>query len=534
MMRGNAVKELLMEVNERKTRLLKGGSQKEIDKQHGRGKLTARERIGLLFDVSSFTEFDLWMKPLKTGFDIDHREVPGDAVITGYGDIEGRRCLAYSHDFTIAGGTFGSAFHHKVSALMRMAIEKKLPIIQIIDSGGERVYENFGKTAARPILGGRFPGANTMTMYSAPGRISGVVPQITVMLGPMYAGSAYIPTMADFMIMRNNTSFMSVASPQLLKAVTSQEVTQEQIGGAKLHASTTGSADFLVETDEEAMKICKELISFLPTHYTDEPPVVNTGDDPRRREESLIDIVEDDAAYDMHNIIRRIVDKGIFLELQSMFAKSMIIGFARLNGHSVGIVANNPMEEGGVLTIDTCDKESRFIRFCDAFNIPLIFLVDTEGFSKDVNQERSREGLVRTACKPVFAICEATVPMISVHIGKCFGESRLAMGGVRMGIDISYSWPCAKVARIDPKEAAKIIYKKELDSSSDRDRTIVEKENELVKDYFRFPYQALELGMINDLIDPADTRYMLINALQTLAKKEPIPSPWRKHSLMPQ
>lgn len=527
------MKKILSEVEERRARLLEGGATKDIDRQHDRGKLTARERVELLFDEGSFSEFDLWIKPLKTGFDIDEREIPGDAVITGFGDINGRRVFVYSHDFTIAGGTFGTAFHHKVTAVMSMALEKKLPLIQIIDSGGERIHDSFGRPANRQILGGRLPGANTMTMYRAPGVISGVVPQITLMLGPMYAGSAYVPTMGDFMIMRNKTAFMSVASPALLKAVTSQDVTQDQIGGAQLHASVTGTADFLMETDQEALELCKELVSYLPSNYTEKSPVVDLEDDPCRKDESLLDIIKDDGSYDMHEVIHHIVDKGKFLELQSLFAKSMIIGFGRLNGNTVGIVANNPIEEEGVLTIDTCDKEARFVRFCDAFNIPLIFLADTKGFRQDINHERSKEGLIRTAAKPLFAISEATVPMMTVYIGKCLGESRLVMGNLRMGVDITYSWPSAKVARMNPKEAAEIIFRDEIKSSNDPDRATSEKEKTLFENYIHYPYHALELGMVNEMIDPRDTRYILIKGLETLAGKVPLPRPWRKHSLVP-
>ena len=431
----------IREVEKRRSVLLKGGPEKQVERQHRMGKLTARERIERLFDEGTFREIDLWISSIKTGFDIDKEVLPGDGVITGIGKIQGRPVYAYSHDFTVAGGTFGSTFHHKVTRLMEAALEKKLPYIQIIDSGGERIHDWFGRPAHRPVLGGRHPWGGTMNMYRAPGIISGVVPQITLMLGPMYAGAAYVPTMADFMIMRNKTAFMSVASPSLLKSVTYKDVTQEDIGGAELHARTTGTADFLAETDEEAIEICRELMAFVPLNYKETPPIVDTGDSPDRRDEHLLEIVPPDLSnpYDMHEIIRYIVDHGEFLELQKLFAGSIIIGFARLNGRTVGIVANNPVESNGILSIDTCDKQARFIRWCDAFNIPLIFLVDTPGFLSDINQEQSREGLIRTAPKPVFAICEATVPMISLHIGKCYGIGRLLMGTLRMGIDIAYA-----------------------------------------------------------------------------------------------
>ena len=373
-------------------------------------------------------------------------------------------------------------------------------------------------------------------MYRAPGIISGVIPQITLMLGPMYAGSAYSPTMADFMIMRDETAFMSVASPSLLKSVTFADVTQEEIGGARLHATTTGTADFLVETDEEGIEICRELVSYIPLNYREKPPVVDLGDDPERKDERLLEIVPSDLSkpYDMREVIGCIVDGGKFLELQQLFAESIIIGLARLNGQTVGIVANNPAEADGILSLDTCDKEARFIRWCDAFNVPLIFLVDTPGFLPNAGQEQSRNGLLRTVPKPVFAISEATVPMITVYIGKCFGVARLIMGTLRMGVDIAYSWPSAQVARMNPEEAVDIIYKDEISSSEEPEKLRKDKLTELYKNHINYPYHALEQAMVNDIIDPRDTRPVLIRTLKDLANKEPLPRPWRKHSLIPQ
>jgi len=532
---GNMIDKII-EVEERRRHLLKGGPERAIDRQHEQGKLTARERIEKLLDKATFRETDLWIRSQKTGFPIDEKELPGDGVVTGIGEIHGRPICTFAHDFTVGGGTFGAVFHHKVTRTMETALEKKLPYIQIIDSGGERIQDWFGKPAFRPMFGGKKPMGGTMTMYRAPGIISGVVPQITLMLGPMYAGSAYSPTMADFMIIRNKTAFMSVASPGLLKAVTSKDVTQEEIGGAELHAAVTGTADFLAETDEEAIEICRELMTYMPSNYVEAPPLVDLGDDPGRRDERLLEIVPGDLSkpYDMREVIRCMVDKGKFLELQKLFAKSIIIGFARLDGQTVGIVANNPAESDGILNIDTCDKEARFIRWCDAFNVPLIFLVDTPGFLSSVEQEQSREGLMRTIPKPVFAICEATVPMITVYIGRCSGPARLIMGTSRMGVDAAYSWPSARVTRMNPERAVEIIYKEEISSSKEPDNLRREKLAALLKDYINYPYHALEQAMIDDIIDPRDTRPVLIKTLKWLAKKEPLPRPWRKQGLMPQ
>lgn len=520
----------------RRRLLLQGGGTKETDRQHQQGKLTARERLERLFDKGTFQEIDLWIRAIRTGFDIDERDLPGDAVITGFGEIYGRTVYAYIHDFTVVGGTMSSGQDHKVTRLMEMAIEARAPYVGIVDSGGVRIHDLFGKPAFRPIQAGRLGIGGTSGIFAAPSIASGVIPQISVMLGPCYAGSAYSPTLADFVIMRKGISFMSVASPQLLKTVTYKDVTQEEIGGAELHATITGTADYLSETDEEAVNFCRELISYLPLSNNKQTlPVINTRDDPNRRDDSLLKTVPTDLSqpYDMHEVIRRIVDDGQFLELQGLFAKSMIIGFGRFDGHTVGIIANNPAEKNGVLSIDTCDKEARFIRFCDCFNIPLVFLVDTPGFFSSIEEERSRDGLIRTAARPVFAICEASVPMMVVYIGRCFGPARLIMGTPRMGVDMVYSWPSAQVARMNPEEAVEIIYKKEISSSVDPDRVRREKLNELMKNYIRYPYHAAEQLLVNDIIDPRDTRPIIIRTLKTLANKESNPRPWRKHSLTP-
>lgn len=417
-----------------------------------------------------------------------------------------------------------------------MAVEKGIPYIQLIDSGGERIHDLFGRPAFRPVLGGRTPIGGTSTLYHAPALASGVVPQITLMVGPSYAGSAYSPTMADFYIMRRGTAFMSVASPQLLKTVTFKDVTQEEIGGSVLHATVTGIADFLLDTDEQVIEVCRELVTYLPLNNRQVPPFVAMGDDPNRKEDRLLGIVAEDLSktYDMHEVIRCIVDKGQFLELQELYAKSLIIGFARLDGQTVGIVANNPAESNGILTLNTCDKEARFIRWCDAFNVPLIFFVDTPGFLSNLEEEHSKDGLLRTVPKATFAICEASAAMITVHIGKCFGVSRLIMGTLRMGIDFAFAWPSAQVARINPREAVDLILKKEIESPK-TPQNLREGEYEgLLKKYMNFPYHAAEQVMVNDIIDPRDTRPLLIRALKNLVHKQSAPKAWRKHNLIPQ
>ena len=524
----------IKDLEERRKHLHEGGGAAAIERQHQAGKLTVRERLEKLFDKGTFQEIDLWVRPIKTGFDIDDRDLPGDAVVTGIGKIHNRPMYVFAHDFTVVGGTFAEIHRHKITRLMQMARETGLPCIGVVDSGGERIHDRFGYAAGRPIGAGSVTGGSA-GMYFTPGINSGVIPQITVMLGPSYAGSAYSPTMADFYIMRNKTAFMSVASPQLLKAVTFADVTQEELGGAELHTTTTGNADFLTETDEEAIELCRELVNYLPLNNRESPPVVDTGDDPNRRDDRLLEIVPTDLSkpYDMHEVIHSIVDNGQFIEIQKLFAKSIIIGLAHLDGHTVGIVANNPAENGGILNTDTCDKEARFIRCCDCFNIPLVFLVDTPGFVSNVEEEQSRNGLLRTAPKPALAISEATAPMIGVYIGKCSGLARLIMGTTRMGIDFVYSWPSAQAARMAPEEAVENIYKEEISSSETPDSVRKEKLAELLKKYYNYPYHAAELAMVNEIIDPRDTRPLLIMMLENLAHKKPTPRPWRKHSLIP-
>ncbi len=516
----------IKDMEERREQLRQGGGAAAIEKQHQATKLTVRERLDRLFDKGTFNEDNLWVRSHR-----GDKELPGDAVVTGIGKIHNRPVCVYAHDFTVLAGTFGPGLHYKVSRMMQMARESGLPLIGVVDSGGERMGGREGSEG---------PGAPSL--YFLPMLGSGVVPGITVMLGPSFAGSAYSPTMAsDFYIMRDKTAQMAVASPPLLKTVTFKDVTAEEIGGATLHATTTGTADFLTETDDEAIEICRELVTYLPLNNRESPPVVDTGDDPNRRDERLIEIVPADLSkpYDMREVIRCIVDNGQFLEIAKLFAKSIIIGFARLNGHTVGIVANDPAENGGTLNISTSDKEARFIRHCDCFNIPLVFLVDTVGFSSNAKDfygkldEQSRDGLLRTAPKATFAICEATVPKVVVHIGKCFGSALLAMGNVAMGVDFTYSWPSAQVAPMKPEEAVESIYEEEIGSSEDPDEVRKEKLAELLKKYYNYPYLAAGEMLVNELIDPRDTRPLLIRTLENLAHKNPTPRPWRKHSLIP-
>jgi len=531
----------LQKVEEQRKRWLLGGDKAAIDKQHGRGKLTAWERIQRLFDPGTFREIGLWTQAMKTGFDIDDRELPRDAVIAGYGKVNGRTVYSYAHDFTVLAGTQSMVQNSKVARAMEQAMEEGIPMVGMIDSGAIRIHDLFGRNGFKvPVRGSPVGGGGGFMYY--PPLMSGVVPHISLMLGPCYAGSAYSPIMADFVIMRNHIAFMSVASPPILKAVTFRDVTEEEIGGAFLHSTVTGSNDLLVESDEEAIDASKRLLSFLPSNWRDKPPVVNTGDDPNRADEHLPDIVPADVSqpYDMHKVIASIVDKGDFFELQALYAPSMIIGFGRLAGKTVGIVANNPAVGDGCLDVYTGDKQARFVRFCDCFNIPIISLVDSPGFLPSLEQEQHRDGLERNTAKPVFAICEATTPRITVYIRRCWGAARMVMGTERMGVDAVYAWPTADVRIEGYERAADALYGAEL-AAAEHPEELRRQLMEQIHEKYATAYHLAGIQGADDIIDPRTTRPILINTLERLSQKMehweklgPGPArPWRKHSLIP-
>jgi acetyl-CoA carboxylase carboxyltransferase component len=478
-----------------------GGGKAAVDRQHAAGKLTAWERMDLLFDPGTFRELDLLAKPFKTGFDIDNRELPRDAIVVGYGSINGRTVYASCYDYTVAGGSQGSMQMMKLVKVMEQARKEGLPYVTIIDSTGRRIQDRFGRFGYRVPIRVEDCGEGQVDMFCPP-MASGVIPQISLMLGPCYAGTAYCPMMSDFLIFRKELAFMSVASPALLKSATSANVTQDEIGGALLHATTTGSADILVDSDEEALAKCRELLEFLPSNWTEKPPVSQTGDDPQRREEELLSMIleEEDKPLDMHRLISLVVDEGRFFEIAPLYARNMITGFARLSGRTVGIIANNSMVAEGCLDANACDKEAHFIRTCDCFNIPLIFLVDSPGFLPSLTQEQSPEGIERHAAKPVFALCEATVPKIVVYVRKVFGSTRLIMGGRGMNVDSVLAWPSVR---------------------------------------FNFgsypvnePYTSGAVMAFEEVIDPRETRPIVIERLHRLSHKQMESRPWRKHGLI--
>ena len=515
-----------------KARSSQGGGPEAVKKQHAAGKLTAWERVELLFDPGTFCELDLMAKPFKTGFEIDNKETPRDAIVVGYGKIFGRTVYAASYDYTVAGGSQSSTQMMKLAKVMEQARNEGYPYVGIIDSGGRRLQDRLGKFGYRVPICVDGAGGGQIDMFSPP-MASGIIPQICLMLGPCYAGAAYIPMMSDFMVFRRGVSFMSVASPALLKAVTFKDVTQDEIGGALLHATTTGSCDILVDSDEEALQKCRILLSYLPSNWKEKPPVLDNGDDPERRDDTLEELASPDPPrpLDIRRLISSIVDNGVFFEIGALWAPGLITGYARLAGQTVGIVANNPMVAHGSLNADTCDKEAHFIRTCDCFNVPLIFLVDTPGFLPSLEQEQSREGLARHAAKPVFAICEATVPRIVLYIGKCYGAARLVMGSRGMGVDSVLAWPSAELWPMNMESLAKQIYKEEIANATKPEEFLAGKIG-FLEGQFQEPYNSAGIMAIEDIISPPTTRAVLIERLKRLSKKQDAKKPWKKQGLI--
>ncbi len=495
---------------------------KAVERQRSRGKMTARERINFLYDPNTFMEQGLFAKPRITGFDIDQQDITGDGVITGHGNVEGRPVFAYSQDFTMAGGSQGTVHGKKTIRLMKQALKARVPIVHMVDSGGVRIQDAVSRD---------FNDSYSLYFYYHT-ISSGVIPQIGLLMGPCAAGAAYSPILTDFLIMVKKTSHMYIASPTLIKSVQFIDVTEEEIGGAKMHAEVSGCCDVLAENDEDCLLKCKDLLSFLPANNQEEPPMVSTGDDANRRDEELLDIVPVDSkkSYDMHRVIQHIVDKGHFFPIKPDFAKNMITGFARMEGRSVGIVANNPKHKAGAIDINAADKEARFIRFCDCFNIPLIFLVDTPAYLPGVDQERG--GIIRHGAKVLHALSEATVPKLTVYIRKAYGGGNPAMCSEPLGSDLLLGWPTTEMGLMNPDGAVNIIYRNEIAKAKNPEEVRARRLEEYKATFGRFPYHSAQMRWIEEIIDPRDTRPLLIQALKTYQYKED-ERPWKKHGNIP-
>ena len=513
-------------LRERRERAELGGGIKEIERVHQQGKLTVRERLEIFYDPGTFREFNLWAKPTFTGFpQIDNRELSGDAVVTGIGKVNGRPVCVYAHNATEVAGTQASVQNAKVSRLMSTAVKWGIPYVALNDSGGVRIFDTVGKETGRGI-------SYDMDSWYTPATTLGAVPTITVTLGPSYAGSAYSPMLADVLFMVNKPyCHMSLASPEVIRTVTSVKVTRDEIGSALLHAEVTGSCDYMGESDKDCILAAKELLSYLPDNCWKKPPILDLGDDPKRTDDELGDMIPLDlSSYDMHNIIKRIVDCGQYLELKERYAQNVITAFARIGGRSVGIVANNPAHLDGAIDTKSSVKMARFVRYCDSFNVPLIFLVDTPGYLPAPEQEY--DGYARRAAMAIYAYCEATVPKILIYLGKGYGDGIFGMGTRLMDFDVVLAWPSARLQLVSPEEAVEVIYEKRLRQAENGDSL----RNELleeVKTKFYSVYHWGELLSLDDIIDPKDTRPYLALMLEMIEAKKPVTRFHKKHGNIP-
>jgi propionyl-CoA carboxylase beta chain len=496
-----------------------GGGAKRIEAQRQRGKLTARERLDILLDPGSFEELDTLVVHRGTDFGIDRQRYPGDAVVTGFGKIEGRMVCVFSQDFTVFGGSLSEVMGEKMSKLMDIAMKTGCPIIGLNDSGGARIQEGVTSLAGYGDVFLR----NTLA--------SGVVPQLSVIMGPCAGGAVYSPAITDFVFMVQGTSQMYITGPDVIKAVTQQTVTHEELGGAMTHATRSGVAHFAIEGEDECLQEVRRLVSFLPLNNLEDPPLMETGDDPRRRAEDLLTIIPEDPnkPYDMREIIYRVVDAGDFMEVHAHFAQNIIVGFGRMAGRTVGVVGNQPLYLAGVLDIDSSRKAARFVRFCDAFNIPIITLVDVPGFLPGTAQEHG--GIIGHGSKMVYAYSEATVPKLTIITRKAYGGAYDAMGSKHLRADLNYAWPSGEIAVMGPDAAANIVFRNELQKAEDQEAT----RRRLIADYkerFANPYVAAARGYIDDVIDPRDTRWKIIRALEILRNKTDTTPP-KKHGNIP-
>ena len=499
-----------------------GGGQKRIDAQHAKGKYTARERIQMLLDEGSFEEFDMFVTHRCYDFGMEKSHTYGDGVVTGYGTIDGRLVYIFAQDFTVSGGSLSKTMSEKICKVMDMAMRNGAPCIGLNDSGGARIQEGINALAGYAEIFQR----NVMA--------SGVIPQISVILGPCAGGAVYSPALTDFTIMKRDTSYMFLTGPAVVKTVTGEDVTQEQLGGASVHTSKSGVADFAASTEEEAMELIRKLISYIPQNNMEDAPLAPCTDSISRLEDSLNEIIPDspNKPYDMYEVIRAIVDNGDFLEVHESFAKNVITCFARFNGQSVGIIANQPKYMAGVLDINASRKAARFVRFCDAFNIPLVTLVDVPGFLPGTGQEYG--GVITHGDKLLFAYCEATVPKVTVTLRKSYGGAYIVMSSKHIRGDINYAWPSAEIAVMGASGAVEVLFAREIAKIEDpaqKAAFIAEKEEEY-RQKFSNPYNAAKYGYIDDVIEPRNTRFRIIRALQSLATKR-LTNPAKKHSNIP-
>jgi propionyl-CoA carboxylase beta chain len=509
------MKEILTELERRRANARQGGGAKRIDAQHTRGKLTARERIELLLDDGSFEEYDMFVEHRCSDFGMSATKIPGDGVVTGWGTINGRITYVFAKDFTVFGGSLSEAHAQKITKVQDMALQNRAPIIGLFDAGGARIQEGvaalggYGEVFVRNVIA------------------SGVIPQISVIMGPCAGGDVYSPAMTDFIFMVRDTSYMFVTGPDVVKTVTNEEVSAEELGGASVHTTRSSIADRAFDNDVECLLQMRRLMDFLPANNKESVPQLPTRDDIHRQEMSLDTLIPDNPnkPYDMKELILKIADEGDFFELQDAYAKNIITGFARLGGSPVGIIANQPMVLAGVLDSDASRKAARFVRFCDCFNIPLVTFVDVPGFLPGTAQEYG--GLIKHGAKLLFAYAEATVPKVTVITRKAYGGAYDVMSSKHIRGDVNYAWPSAEIAVMGAKGAAEILYRAEL---ADKDK-IASRIKEY-QDRFGNPFIAAERGYIDEVITPSNTRYRVARALNMLRNKQQ-DMPWKKHGNIP-
>ena len=509
----------LEQLRKAKEKIAEGGGKDRIAKQHEKGKLTARERLNLLFDEGSFIEIDAFVEHRCTNFGMEKTKSPGEGVVSGYGTVNGRLVYAYAQDFTVIGGSLGEMHAAKICKVQDLALKMGAPLVGINDSGGARIQEGVDALAGYGNIFYR----NTIA--------SGVIPQISVIMGPCAGGAVYSPALTDFIFMTDKTSMMFITGPQVIKTVTGENVSQEELGGAMTHNRTSGVAHFIDATEQETIERVKLLLSYLPSNNLEDAPAFNTGDDLNRLEEKLNDLIPDNPnkPYDMKEIISSLADNGDFLEVQPYYAGNILTGFIRLNGKSVGVIASQPKVLAGCLDINASDKAARFIRTCDAFNIPLLTLVDVPGFLPGTDQEYG--GIIRHGAKMLFAYSEATVPKVTVITRKAYGGAYIAMCSRHLNADMVFAWPTAEIAVMGPEGAANIIFKNDIEKAKDPAKVRTEKIKEY-RDTVSNPYTAAARGYVDDVIEPMTTRQRIISAFDMLAsKRQSLPS--KKHGNMP-
>ncbi len=514
-----SLEEKLKRLEQLNARALMGGGEARIERQHQAGKLTARERIELLVDPGSFAELDRFVVHRCADFGMEAQKIPGDGVVTGYGKVGGRLVFLFAQDFTVFGGSLSGAFAAKICKVMDLAMKNGAPFVGLNDGAGARIQEGvvslggYGEVFTRNVLA------------------SGVIPQISAIMGPCAGGAVYSPAMTDFIVMVKNTSNMFITGPDVIKTVTHEEVTPEELGGAIAHASKSGVADFAAASEEEAIALIRNLLSFLPQNNLEDPPVVATEDPPDRQDPALRNLVPDNPnrPYDIKELIKLVVDDENFLEVHPLFGKNMVVGFGRFGGRSVGIVANQPSHRAGVLDIDASRKGARFVRFCDAFNLPIITFVDVPGFLPGVDQEHG--GIITHGSKLLYAYCEATVPRVTIITRKAYGGAYVVMSSKHTRADVNFAFPTAEIAVMGPDGAVNIVFRKELAEAADA----AARRGELEADYrekFANPFKAAELGYIDEVIRPEETRQKIIHSLEMLAQKRD-QNPPKKHGNIP-